>query len=643
MAIMSAFIGRSFDRNEEPLWNEIRKILDSLKPMGFSWEDAEEAQAKPISDKVKERIERNDIFIGILTKGKPIATDHSVFKHLLFGKITNWLASYWIIQESGYAIGRGKKVTFLIESGLELPGGLNADFEYVSVDPNNLSDTIIKVNQIISNEIAPRITASGISVVSKGTELIPSQKAEIQEAEVVDEDEHAFGMAMEAITEKDFVTAKEKFNLFLQNEKVKSSPALEKSSKIYYYKKLYLAGQPDALDKLITISKENPSDLYALQALAECFELYDQYGEAIKAIESITKSEADFDFKVNVSILLSRMELKQKLYENAKKRLSVFLITLESNSNHQSYLIFKSLGDVFKEQGEQDIACFLYELSLNYEPTDSSLRFTLAYGYGEIKRYALAISHYKTYLNIEEGAGALNNLGIEYENLKLLGKSVSALKKSESLDDTLASANLSRIFIEKGFYDEAENTLVKALEKKDHHRNVEYYLNNLKTSKEGEEEKEKQFLEEAKEYKDFVLEFAKAISIPFDKCAEISGLWVTDYGELKEFKIQYDAPHKLAGEHEEEISTTGGLLTALAVGGQETGKWTKKILFSGTIANRGLRYSIKISSHGRTILGGGISEFKGFAILSVDNKEIKFSVEKEEKPEFFTARKKKET
>jgi len=65
MEIVSAFIGRSFDKKEEPLWNEIRKILDSLKPMGFSWEDAEEAQARPISDKVKERIERNDLFDNV--------------------------------------------------------------------------------------------------------------------------------------------------------------------------------------------------------------------------------------------------------------------------------------------------------------------------------------------------------------------------------------------------------------------------------------------------------------------------------------------------------------------------------------------------------------------------------------------------
>lgn len=323
--------------------------------------------------------------------------------------------------------------------------------------------------------------------------------------------------------------------------------------------------------------KENPTVLDALQDLVECFELYDQYNEAIKTIESITKSEADFDFKFNVSILLSRMEGKQKLYDNAKKRLSDFLITLESNSSHQNYLIFKTLGDIFKKQGELHMACFLYELSLNYEPTDSDLRFTLAYdGYGEIKKHALAAYHYKAYLNTNEGPVALNNLGIEYENLKLLGKSVSALKRAESLHETLANANLSRMYIEKGFYDEAENILIKALEKKGYNKNVDYYLNNLKASKEQEEENEKKLLEEIKGYKDFALEFAKAISIPFDKYGEINGLWVTDYGELQEFKIQFDAPHKLTGEHEEEILTTSGLLAALAGSKQESEKRIKK-------------------------------------------------------------------
>jgi hypothetical protein len=89
--------------------------------------------------------------------------------------------------------------------------------------------------------------------------------------------------------------------------------------------------------------------------------------------------------------------------------------------------------------------------------------------------------------------------------------------------------------------------------------------------------------------------------------------------------------------------TTGGLLAALALPGgrAEPEKKIKKILFTGTITNRGIRYSIEISSQSETFLTQAISEFKGFGIFSLENQEIKFSVEKEDKPTFFTAKKKK--
>jgi len=645
MAVISAFVGRSFDPEEELLWTKIGKCLDSLKSIGFSWEDAEEAQAKPISDKVKEKIQRNDLFIRILTKGDAITSGCSTSKYIFMRKILNWLASYWIIQESGYAIGKGKKVIFLIESGLEIPGGLNSDFEYIPLNRNNLLDAFLKVNQIIANEMATKIEFLREQVVAKGTELIPIQKSEIEKqevVEVVEEDNLLFKTIMEEIDSKRFSSAKEKFALLLQTEKFKGNSDLELWARVYFYKKVYFAGEPEALDQLKEIANKNPTDLFVMNALVDCYEPYDQYEQAISVIDPFAVTAEDLDFKFNISIVLSRLELKLKRHGRAKERLLEYLKSLESNSNHRNYFIFKTLGDIYKDQGDRDIACSLYEMALNYEPTDTDLRFTLAYGYGEIDKNILALYHYKAYLNTEQWPGALNNLGIQYEKLKLFGKSVSALKKAESLDHTLANANLSRMFIEKGFYDEAENTLTRALEKKDHHRNVDYYLNELKTSKEKEEENEKKLLEEAREYRDFALELANAVSIPFDTYAEINGLWLTDYDQLKEFGVHFDAPNRLSGEHKEEISTTGGLLAALASPGgrPEPEKRIRKILFAGTITNRAIRYSVEVSSEG-AYLTQAISEFKGFGVFSLQNQEIKFSVEKNGKSNFFTAKKKK--
>jgi tetratricopeptide (TPR) repeat protein len=591
MAIVSAFIGRSFNKREETLWFEIRKILDSLKPMGFSWEDADEAEAEPISDKVKQKIERNDLFIGILTRGEPIIAGRSFFKgkYCLWAKVINCLASYWIIQESGYAIGRGKKVTFLIEEGLQIPGGLNNDFEYIAVDRTNLSETIIKITQIISNEIATKIRPSEKEVPGgKVTELIPLQKGEAQNeqpVQVTEEDEGNLRKLIDAIDKKDFSVAKKHFDLLLETGPVKANPTLEIWCKVYYYKKLYLAGQREALDQVRAIADENPTNQSAIKSLLECFEYYDQTEEAIETIESFLKREPDIKLRFKLSLLLSNFEFKLKKYEPTRKRLSEFLAALDSNADR--HLVYKTLGDAYKEQGDKNIACYLYEMALKYDPTDLSLRFQLAYSYGEIEKAELSVYHYKVYLNTDQDQVVLNNLGMEYEKLLLLGKSVSALRKADVAGETLSSSNLARMFLEKGFYDETETVLKKAQQQKDHHRNVEYYLNELKASIEGEDENEKRLVEEAKEYRDFALEFANAISTPFDKYESIKGLWTTNYGELQELRIQVDSPPTLTGMHEQEIVSTGGLLAILPRSKQESTKKVKQVIFTGTITNRG--------------------------------------------------------
>ena len=41
---LKAFVGRSFLEKDEAIWNEIRKMLVNLRPIGFVFEDASEAQ-----------------------------------------------------------------------------------------------------------------------------------------------------------------------------------------------------------------------------------------------------------------------------------------------------------------------------------------------------------------------------------------------------------------------------------------------------------------------------------------------------------------------------------------------------------------------------------------------------------------------
>jgi len=78
---IKAFVGRSFLTEDEAVWNEIRRVLVSLRSFGLAFEDASEPQPRPISQKIREGIERNDLYLGIFTRRFPIYPDREDQTH----------------------------------------------------------------------------------------------------------------------------------------------------------------------------------------------------------------------------------------------------------------------------------------------------------------------------------------------------------------------------------------------------------------------------------------------------------------------------------------------------------------------------------------------------------------------------------
>jgi tetratricopeptide (TPR) repeat protein len=648
MSIISAFIGRSFIKEDEPLWAEIAKFLNSLSKVGFSYEDAEESQAKPISDKVKEKIARNDIFIGVLTKREPIF-DKPVFSFGKYHLVTNpfnWTSSYWVIQESGYAIGMKKKVIFLTEDGLTMPGGLNADFEYVTIYKTNISDTFIKLNQIITNEIGAKLKYIEEQPVSRSVEIIAPEQTTVHQNQlpVVEENSLSWGKFFNALEKKDFPDAEKQFNNLLEQNQFND----QVFAKAFFNKELYFAGKSDAFQELKSIADSNPEDVNIIELLVDCLQLYDKHKDARDLIENYLEKNSNYDKKIKLAAILSSIYIKIKDFEKSRRILYPFLENENTNNSEQNFALYKSMGDVYKDQGELDISCTLYENALNHKPTDLSLRFKLAVDYDEIKKYALSVYHYKSYLKTSKDSGVINNLGVEYSHLKILGKSSQSYKKAIELNNTLASANLSQIYIDSGLYDEANIILSKAIEKDNHHENVDYFLNQLKTMIERENKEDLKLSKDTNEYRDFIFNFAKAISSPLDRYEEINGLWAANYGEVKEFIISIELPNIIKGIYQLDYvypSKTGLAAAAytLRSGGEGmlSENRTKETKISGTLINKGLKYKIKINTNSKkttTLLGGGDNiEFSGYGIISADNRGIDFVVEKDGTFEYFTA------
>ena len=181
-----AFVGRSFSEADQTVWYAIREILESLRPIGLAFEDAKEAQPRPISDKVRQGIERNDFYIGILTRRLPIKDEiaepkltRRILESFQGSKTpTQWTASNWVVQESGFAIGKEKTVLLLIEQGVDFPtADLDADTEWIPFDRAAIAHCSSRLVSMINNlvsETLPNVPPT--AQASPPQETVPSEE-----------------------------------------------------------------------------------------------------------------------------------------------------------------------------------------------------------------------------------------------------------------------------------------------------------------------------------------------------------------------------------------------------------------------------------------------------------------------------------
>lgn len=154
MKKLKAFVAHSFDERDQPVIKPFLDYFDSLKKTtNFEWDHAEGAEIKAVSQKVKEKMEGKNLFIGIFT-----TKDFRIYPDKLAAFIPKWFlglksnfskgSSEWIVQESGYALAKDMKLLFLIEKGVRPTEGLQGDLEYVIFERENSSSCFKKINPL---------------------------------------------------------------------------------------------------------------------------------------------------------------------------------------------------------------------------------------------------------------------------------------------------------------------------------------------------------------------------------------------------------------------------------------------------------------------------------------------------------------
>ena len=158
MGEIRAFIGHSFSKEDKTLVGTFLEYFTTLEKsrLDFSWTNAEWAEPVELTAKVLRRMSDRNTFIGICTKRQG-SVSPSELKATIWPRgfvkaradKFQWKTSDWVLQEIGLAIGKGFNIILLVEAGLERPGALQGNIEYIDFDRRNPEACFTKILQMI--------------------------------------------------------------------------------------------------------------------------------------------------------------------------------------------------------------------------------------------------------------------------------------------------------------------------------------------------------------------------------------------------------------------------------------------------------------------------------------------------------------
>ena len=118
------FLGKHFDLKSEAPAKKLRQFMDLLR---FDVQEADEYRALPIPEKVQKLIERQDIYVGLVTGQR----EHS-----------------WLIAEAAFAQGKNRHVIMVVEEGSTFnPTIQGQDYEQILFPPDLVEKSFIKLLQ----------------------------------------------------------------------------------------------------------------------------------------------------------------------------------------------------------------------------------------------------------------------------------------------------------------------------------------------------------------------------------------------------------------------------------------------------------------------------------------------------------------
>ncbi|PIV86019.1 MAG: hypothetical protein COW50_03815 [Candidatus Moranbacteria bacterium CG17_big_fil_post_rev_8_21_14_2_50_41_107] len=340
-------------------------------------------------------------------------------------------------------------------------------------------------------------------------------------------------MFISALIEKDKKQTEEAYKKLIE---LSSDAVLLEKDKVSYLELSHKLGDTDAVPKLKELLSDSKM-IHAINlALGYCYENSDDL------------RNADFFYRQSLQVSKSNKEkvdsaqpLARVLYRDGKKSeaidiLSEILTAVQEDEFRAT--LYESLSDIYDREKDYENKAFTIDKAIELKPNDTTLLFKAGYSYAESKYNELSLLHYRNASDINPNDSAVqNNIGVQYDNLKMPIKSIESYKKSQLLGNTLASANLAYRFLQNGFVEEARELLDLAKVKDDVHQNVNAAISEIPEKIEEETKVEKEQIKSALLFRKFVLGFTEAKFIKDDLLNSVSGNWKSNDGIVFEISI----------------------------------------------------------------------------------------------------------
>jgi hypothetical protein len=330
-------------------------------------------------------------------------------------------------------------------------------------------------------------------------EIVKSESQELPTAETNDEAPTLF----ECYNKLEEGMLEEAIKLFNQIQlNAKPSESVKNEFTFLFYK--YIFGKSD--EKEFTkkleedITPEQRSIGYKYLGLSQKYAK--QFPKAIGAFKmaiELTKSESEICTLISY---ISQSYLDDNASDESKKIILDYIPKLKEDSN-KSDLYFQ-LSKVFDHLKDNFLKSIALEKASTLKGNDISYLFDSAYCYGETDFKEASISKYFNLLSLNnKHENALNNQGVNFQNLKLPLKSTEYYQKAVEVGSSLAASNLAYKFIDAGLADEATSLFKQFIEKPSPHKNLIMAQSKLLNELESQQNKANEFLELGNNYSRF--------------------------------------------------------------------------------------------------------------------------------------------